>query len=137
MKDLIASTPGTSSLNSMLATVWILTTEQSITCDSKLRPSSLITMMPHLRFVFITASILIVLSIAAGGDPAQSQEIRAQRVPQSSECLLRAGHIASTGQTLHYPGQSQIGDESAQEKAAHARSKRDVQSICANCELAD
>jgi hypothetical protein len=86
----------------------------------------------------MASGILIVLLLTFGArvDVVRVHESLAQGVfqPAQNERLLRSRNIAPTGQTLPRPGASQIGEESAQEKAAQTRSQGATRTICSNCD---
>jgi hypothetical protein len=80
----------------------------------------------------LVIALVIGLDAPALGVSAQ-QNLLAQADPPRGQLINRT-HIAPTGETVPNPGLSQIGPESAQEKAAQRRSQRDTHSICSNCE---
>ncbi|MGP0061257.1 MAG: hypothetical protein ACLPID_18450 [Beijerinckiaceae bacterium] len=80
----------------------------------------------------------IVLAMAIALDAAMLHasaqgNLFAQAEP-SRDQLINRNNLAPTGETVPHPGQSQIGSESAQEKAAQKKSQKDTHSICSNCE---
>jgi hypothetical protein len=86
------------------------------------------------------AKILLAILIGTGAGVSTAQAAQRQLMAQTDtsppdrDRLLRNRNIAPTGETLPHPGASQIGDETAQEKAVQRRSDRDTHSICSNCD---
>ncbi len=80
----------------------------------------------------LVIALVIGLETPALGVSAQ-ENLLAQADPPRGQLINRT-HIAPTGETVPNPGLSQIGPESAQEKAAQRRSQQDTHSICSNCE---
>lgn len=84
------------------------------------------------RTAKLALAMLIALDAATLRASAQENLLAQVNSPRSQ--LINRNNLVPTGETVPHPGQSQIGSETAQEKAAHRRSQKDTHSICSNCE---